>query len=166
MFRGGRHSHMSVDIDCLSLDPLFYANHTPNDPFFLQSTPNGPFCNKFYIQNYKFLCALHAFCEIWKFCGNFNMKLVNYGLKLQVYTLHNPHFRSQHQKRPFKFFFFFFFFWARTEWRPFFNKILHENAPYFRSPVGTCMSLSYSSAPTGCVVMCAGAKMVGGNMTF
>ena len=29
---GGGHSHMLVDIDCLSLDPLFYADLAPNDP--------------------------------------------------------------------------------------------------------------------------------------
>ena len=34
---------MSVDIKCLSLDPLFYANLTPNDLFFfIQSTPDDP----------------------------------------------------------------------------------------------------------------------------
>ena len=40
----GRQPHMSVDIKCLSIDPPFYADLTPNDrPFiFLQSTPNDP----------------------------------------------------------------------------------------------------------------------------
>ena len=32
---------------------------------------------------------------------------------------------------------------------PFFQQNLKPNAPYFRSPLGTCTSLSYSSAPPG-----------------
>ena len=38
---------------------------------------------------------------------------------------------------------------AHTEWPPFFRRNLTPNAPYFRSPVGTCTSLSYLSAPPG-----------------
>ena len=45
------HAHMSVDIKCLSLDPSFYADLTPNYlPFFIWSTLNDPLfhlCIKF-----------------------------------------------------------------------------------------------------------------------
>ena len=52
--RARGHSHMSVDIKCLSLDPFFYADLAPNDPLFLFSPPNDPqlfdLCIKFYMQ--------------------------------------------------------------------------------------------------------------------
>ena len=51
---------MLLGINCLSLDPLFYANPTPNDHFFLQSTLNDPFvqfCKEFYIEMEKKIFA-------------------------------------------------------------------------------------------------------------
>ena len=47
---------------------------------------------------------------------------------------------SPHQKNP-------PCFWCPHRMTPFFDEILTPNAPYFRSPVGTCASLSYLSAP-------------------
>ena len=43
------------------------------------------------------------------------------------------------------------FFWCLHRMTPFFRRNLTLNAPYFRSLVGTCMSLSYLSAPRGLV---------------
>ena len=51
-----------------------------------------------------------------------------------------PIFGSPHQKKP-------PFFWWPHWMTPFFRRNLTLNAPYFRSPVGTCRSLSYLSAP-------------------
>ena len=60
------HSHMSVDIKCLSIDPLFYADHTPNDPLSLFSphpvTPFFPLLYQILHTNCKFLHF--AFWEI------------------------------------------------------------------------------------------------------
>ena len=56
---GGGHSHMSVYIKCLSLDPLFYANLTPNDLFFIQSTPNDPIFSTF-VSNFTYKLQIFA----------------------------------------------------------------------------------------------------------
>ena len=64
----GEHSHMLVDIKCLSITPLFYADPTPNDPLFLFSphpmTPFFPVLYQILHKNCKFLRALRAFFEI------------------------------------------------------------------------------------------------------
>ena len=106
MLRGRGHSHMSVDMKCLStIHPLFYANLTPNDPPFSFSphpvTPFSFFPLSYQIlhTNSKFLHALHAFWEIYKFCGNFNIKLSNFDLKLHFCTLNDPHFCESTSKR-------------------------------------------------------------------
>ena len=45
---GGGHSHMLVDIKCLSIDPLFLRRpYTQWPPFFIQSTPNDPLFSTF-----------------------------------------------------------------------------------------------------------------------
>ena len=56
VFPGGGHSHMSVDIKCLSIDPLFKCrSYTQWPPFF-------HFCIKFYMKIAIF-CALRAHFE-------------------------------------------------------------------------------------------------------
>ena len=70
--------------------PLFHAELTPNDPpFFLSPHPKTPFFYfriKFYIQIANF-CAFRAnFEKSTNFCGNFNIKFANSGLKLHFYT--------------------------------------------------------------------------------
>ena len=109
---GGGHSHMSVDIKCLSIDPLFYADLTPNDPpFFPQSTPNDPFFPFLYqIQhtNCKFLHTSCAFWEIYKFCGSFNIKFAKFWLGVCIKkdpislepTENDPLFSTWHRMLP------------------------------------------------------------------
>ena len=138
----GEHSHLLVDIKCLSIDPLFHAYLTPNDPLFFFNTN---------FTNWKYLGALCAFWEIYTFCGNFNIKFANFGLKIAVLHTNWPPFLGIHIKKipvSFFFFFFFFFFWAPQN-DPFFQWNLIPNAHYFRSPISTYASLSYSSAPPG-----------------
>ena len=111
---GGGHSHMSVDIKCLSIDPLFYADPTPNDPLFLFSPhPMTPFFN-FFSQ------ILHRNCKF-------------------LHTEWPPFLGVQTKKAS--------IFLVPTPNDPFFRRNLTLNAPYIRSPVGTCTSLSYLSAP-------------------
>ena len=136
---------MLVDIKCLSIDPLFYANPTPNDPFFLFSPhPTTPFFFHFCITSYIKIanfCPLRAhFEKLNDFCGNFNRKFANFALKLHFCTLNDPHFGEFTPKKP-------PFFWCPHRMTPFFRRNLTPNASYFRSPVGTCTSLSYLSAP-------------------
>ena len=66
-----------------------------------------------------------------------NIKFANFGLKLHFCT-----FLGVHTKRdpPFSL--------VPTPNDPLVSINLTPNAPYFRSQVGTCTSLSYSSAPT------------------
>ena len=114
--------------------PFFYSVHTQWPPFF-------HFCIKFYIKIANF-CALRAHFEKFNdFCGNFNRKFASFALKLHFCTLNEPHFwESTSEKPPF-----FGAHWHRMT--PFFRRNFTPNAPYFRSPVGTCTSLSYLSAP-------------------
>ena len=117
------------------MTPFFYSLHTQWPPFF-------HFCIKFYIKIAN-LSSLSAHFE--KF-NNFVAILTE---KLQILPWNcifahwmTPIFGSPHQKSP-------HFFGAHTEWPPFFDENLTLNAPYFRSPVGTCTSLSYLSDPRG-----------------
>ena len=112
--------------------PFFYSVHTQWPPFF-------HFCIKFYVNIANF-CALRAHFE--KF--NDFMAILRENLQILPWNCifahwMTPIFGSPHQKSP-------HFFGAHTEW-PFFRWNLTLNAPYFRSPVGTCTSLSYLSAP-------------------
>ena len=63
---GGGHSHMSVDIKCLSVDPLFLRwSYTQRPPFLFGPHPMTPFfhfCIKFYIKIANF-CMLRAHFE-------------------------------------------------------------------------------------------------------
>ena len=95
-----------------------------------------PFCMA---QNGK--KTLHAFWEIYQFCCNFNINLANNGLKLHFCTLNDPIFGSPvHIKKiPFS--------WNPHPMTPFFQQNLTPNAPYFCSPLGTCTSFWYLSAP-------------------
>ena len=125
--RGG-HSHMSVDIKCLSIDPLFYADPTPNDPLFLFSphlmTPFFPLLYQILHNNWNF-CALRAHFEKFNnFCGNFKRKFANFALKLHFCTLNEPHFwESTSEKPP--------FFWCPHRMTPFFLRNPTPNAPIF-----------------------------------
>ena len=72
----------------------------------------------------------------------FNRKFANSALKWHFCTLNDLHFWEPTPKKP-------PFFWCPHQMTPFFRRNLTPNAPYFRSPVGTCTSLSYLSAPRG-----------------
>ena len=91
------------------------------------------------------LLIFTSFAHILKFlrdiklCGNFNIKFANFGSKLHFCTLNDPHFwESSSQNIPF---------FGVHFGTPFFQRNLTLNAPFFPFPVGTCTSLSYSSAP-------------------
>ena len=113
------------------MTPLYYSVHTQWPSFFL-------FHIKFYIQIANF--CVRAFWKIYKFCNDFKLKFANFGLKLNFCTLNDPHFwESTSKKIP--------FFLEPTQNDPCFQRNLTPNAPYFHTPVGTCTSLSYSSAP-------------------
>ena len=146
---------MSVDIKCLYRPPFLQRSYTQWPPFFLQSTPNDPFFNsrvKFYIQIANFRVLRTHFEKFINFVVTLTKTFEIFGLKLHFCTLNDPHFGSPHQKRP--------LFWCPHRITPFFlrNPTPWPNAPYFRSPLGTCTSLSYSSAhhtgsgvpPQGC----------------
>ena len=139
---GGGHSHMLVDIKCLSMRPLFYADPTPNDPLFSFSPhPMTPFFPFLYHILHKIanFCALRAhFEEFSDFVAI--LTFANFALKLHFCTLNDPHFWESTPKKP-------PFFWCPHRMTPFFRRNLTPNAPYFRSPVGTYTPLSYLSAP-------------------
>ena len=107
-------------------------------------TPFFPLLYQILHTNCKFMHASREFWEISQFCGNFNIILAEFGLKLHFCTLNDPHFW---ESTPEKTFFFFFFFLCPHRMTPFFRRNLTPNAPNFRSPIGTYTSLSYSSAP-------------------
>ena len=141
---GGGHSHMSVDIKCLSIDPLFYADPTPNDPLFYSVHTLWPpffhFCIKFYIKIANF-CALSPHFE--KF--NDFVAILTENLQILPWNCIIAHWmtpifwESTPKKPP--------FFLVLTPNDPLFRRNLTLNSPFFRSPVGTCTSLSYLSAP-------------------
>ena len=141
------HSHMSVDIRCLSIDPHFLRqSYTQWPPFFFSPHPMTPFFPLLYQSSHVQITNFHAYFRNLQILLYYNINFANFGLKLHFCTLNDPHFGGPHQKNPF---FFFFFFWAHTEWPPFFNEILHRMPPTFFSPVGTCTPLSYSGVPLG-----------------
>ena len=109
---------MLMDIKCLSKDPLFYVDPTPNDPLFSTSVSN------FYIilhKNCNFF-ALHAHFQNFK---DF-VAILTENLQTLCIFAHwmTPIFGSPHQKSP-------HFFGAHTEWPPFFDEILHRTPPIF-----------------------------------
>ena len=115
--------------------PFLRRSYTQWPPFF-------HFCIKFYIKIANF-CALRAHFE------KFNdfvaiLKENSQILPWNCIFAHwmTPIFGSPHQKSPP-----LFFFWCPHRMTPFFWRNLTPNAPYFRSPVGTCTSLSYSAPP-------------------
>ena len=144
---GWGHSCMSVDIKCLSIRPLFYADTTPNDPVFLNSVhtqwpPFFHFCIKFYIKIANF-CTLCAHFEKFNdFVAILTENLQIFVLKLIFCTLNDSNFWETKPTKP-------PFFLVPTRNDPLFRQNLTPNAPYFLSPVGTCTSLSYLSAPRG-----------------
>ena len=96
-FTHGGHSHMSADIKCLLIDPLYYADLTPNNPpFFFSPHPMTPFFSTFISILHTNCKFLHAFWEIYQFCGNFNKKLANLGLKLHFLHTKWPPFLEVH----------------------------------------------------------------------
>ena len=136
---------MSVDIKCLSIGSLIFTLIlNPMTPFFLSPHPMTPFFPLLYqiLQtNCKFLHAWCTFWEIYQFCGNFNIKFANFGLKLHFCLLNDPKFwKSNSEKIP-------FFLEPTLNDPPFFQRKLTTNAPYFHSLVGTCRPFSYLSAP-------------------
>ena len=137
---------MSVDIKCLSIDPFFYADPTPNDPLFYSVHTQWPpffhFCMKFYMKIANFLRASAHFEKFNDFVA-----ILTENLQILPWTCIFAHwitpiFGSPQQRSP-------HFFWCPHQMIPFFRRNLTPNAPNFRSPVGTCMPLSYLSAPRG-----------------
>ena len=129
---------MLVDIKCRSIDPLFHADLTPNDPLFPSVHAQWPPFFPTFVSNFTY--KLQIFTRFACILKNFNIKFANFGRKLHFCTVNDPHFReSTSKKDP--------IFLKPTQNDPFFQQNLTPNAPYFHSPVGTCMSLSYSSAP-------------------
>ena len=145
-FHPGGHSHMLVDIKCLSIDPLFLCwPYTQWPPFFIQSTPNDPFFPLLYQilhKNCKFLRVRAHFEK----CNNFvailteNLQILSWNCTFAHWM--TPISGSPHQKSP-------HFFWCPHRMTPFFWRNLTPNAPYFLSPIGPCTSLPYLSAPPG-----------------
>ena len=123
----GRHSHMSVDIKCLSIDPFYTPILHLMTPPFLSPYSIFPFFPPLYQilhKNCTFSRALRAFWEIYKFCGNFNIKFANFGLKLHFSHWMTPIFGSPHQKRS--------IFWGGGSphgMTPFFQRIIHWMLP-------------------------------------
>ena len=127
--------------------PFLRRSYTQWPPFFIQSTPNDPLFFHFYI---KFYIKIANFCALRAHFEKFNdfvaiLKENSQILPWNCIFAHwmTPIFGSPHQKSP------PFFFWCPHRMTPFFWLNLTPNAPYFRSPVGTCTSLSYLSAPRG-----------------
>ena len=121
-------SHMSVDVKCLSIDPFFTPILHPWPPFLFSPHPMTPFfhfCIKFYIQ----------------YCGYFNIKFANFGLKLHFCTLNEPYLcESTPKKTP--------YFCSPHRITP--SLLLtksYTECPYFSSPVGTYTSLSIIRVP-------------------
>ena len=85
-------------------------------------TPFFPLLYQILHTNCKFSCGLCAFWEIYKFCGNFNTKFANFGLKLHSLHTKWPPFLGVHNKK-------IKYFRAQTEWPSFFNEILHRMPP-------------------------------------
>ena len=112
------------------MTPFFYSVHIQWPPFF-------QFCIKFYIKSANF-CAL---CTHFEKSNDFvailteNLQILPWNCILHAEW---PPFLWVHTKKG-----------AHTKWPPFFLTKFYTECPYFRSPVGTCMSLSYSSAPQG-----------------
>ena len=129
----GGHSHMLVDIKCLSIDPLFYADPTPNDPLFSFSphpmTPFFHFCIKFYIKIANF-CTLRAhFEQFYDFVAILteNLQILPWNCTLAHWM--TPISGSPHQKSPY--FFFFFFFLVPTPNDPLFSTKSYTECPLF-----------------------------------
>ena len=95
--------------------PPFHADLTPNDPFFL------------------FRTALCAFWEICTFCGNFNIKLANFGLQIAVLHTKWPPFLGICIKKIFflLLFYLIIFYFELPQNDPFFNEILYRMPPTF-----------------------------------
>ena len=155
---GGGHSHMLVDIKCLSIDPLFYADLTPNDPpSFFSPHPMTPFFPLLYQILHTNCKFSHAFWEIYKFCGNSNIRFANFGLKLHFCTLNDSHFWESTSKK-------ILFFFAPTPNDPLFSVKSYTKCPLlsfsgrhlyitfiFRSPPGTAVaSASWSTLRVLC----------------
>ena len=125
----GGHSHMSVDIKCLSIDPRFLRrSYTQWPPFFYSVHTQWPpffhFCIKFYVKIANF-SALRAHYE--KF--NDFVAILTENLQILPWICIFAHwmttlFGSPHQKSP-------HFFAAHTEWPAFFDEILHWMLPNF-----------------------------------
>ena len=103
--------------------------------------------------NCTFSHASHAFSEIYKSCGNFNIKFANFGLNLHFCTLNDLHFWESTSKKM-----------SPHRMTPFFNQNLTPNAPYFRSPIGTCTSLLIFECPQG-LFHCYSVQTGGGSYT-
>ena len=130
---------MSVDIKCLSIDPLFLRRSYTQWPLFYSVHTQWPpfyhFCIKFYIKIAKFNDFVAILTE--------NLQILPWNL--HFCTLNDPHFWESTPKKP-------PFFWCPHRMNPF-RRNLTLNAPYFCSLVGTCTSLSYLSAPPGTLML-------------
>ena len=95
---GGGHSHMSADIICLSIDPLFWCkSHTQWPSFSSQSTFNDPlfslfqtFC-QFLAKNGKFSSKVDQIYTAWPTFWKFTPKIAIFFPHLMNYFfLQNP----------------------------------------------------------------------------
>ena len=105
--------------------------------FSLQSTPNDPLFSKFQHKISNFSCPSCAFLIYCQFCaknGKFSLKFD------KIFTGMTPILGSSHKRKP------NFFFGFHTYDPLFSTKSYTECPSRFRSPVGTYLSLSYSSA--------------------
>ena len=100
--------------------------------------------------NWKYLGPLCAFWEIYTFCGNFDIKFANFGLKIAVLHTNWPPFWGIYIKKiPVSFFLFlFFFFWAPTEWPLVFSMKSYTEYPLLSfSDQHLCVTFMFECPP-------------------
>ena len=96
---------MSVDIKCLSIDPLFLRrSYTQWHPFFIQSTPNDPFFPLLYHilhENCKFFARFARILRNLTILCQFQQKICKFCLEIAfLHTEWPPFLMSPHQKSP------------------------------------------------------------------
>ena len=126
------HSHMSANIICLSIDPLFWCkSYTQWHCFYHSLHPLTPFFSKFQLKISNFLhapCAFGIFCQFLAKSGKFSLKFD------QIYTKWPIFFKVHTKKGPVV--------GDPTFNDPHFSVKSYTECPYFCSLVGTYPSLS------------------------
>ena len=131
------HSHMSVDIKCLSIDPLFlYRSYTqwPGQwpPFLFSPHPLTPFFPLLYQilhENCKYFARFARILRNLTILWQFWQKICQFYLEIAFLHTEWPPFLGVHTKKGPHFFFPFFFFWCPHRMIPFFNEMLHWTPP-------------------------------------